>query len=90
MENLRVDLRGSGVRALTVYPGFVKTELTAKNRFFMPFLMELDDAVRIMAKGIARGDPVVLFPAPMSAAARALAMLPRFLYEPLVARGRVR
>ncbi len=90
MESLRVDLRGSGVRALTVYPGFVKTELTAKNRFFMPFLMELDDAVRIMAKGIARGDPVVLFPAPMSAAARALAMLPRFLYEPLAARGRVR
>lgn len=88
MEALRVDLRGTGVRALTVYPGFVKTELTAKNRFKMPFLMELDDAVAAMTKGIAAGAPAILFPAPMALAARALAALPRALYEPLAARNR--
>jgi short-subunit dehydrogenase len=85
MESLRVDLRG-----LTIYPGFVKTEMTAKNRFPMPFLMELDDAVVAMANGIARGDPAILFPFPMMAVARALGALPRALYEPLAAlrRGR--
>jgi NADP-dependent 3-hydroxy acid dehydrogenase YdfG len=90
MESLRVDLRGSGVRALTIYPGFVKTEMTAKNRFPMPFLMELDDAVVAMANGIARGDPTILFPYPLMAVARALGALPRALYEPLAALGRGR
>jgi short-subunit dehydrogenase len=88
MESLRVDLRGSGVRALTVYPGWVKTELTARNRFHMPFLMELDDAVAAIAKGVAKGEPAILFPLPLALAARALGALPRVLYEPLAARGR--
>ena len=90
MESLRVDLRGSKVRALTVYPGFVKTEMTAKSRSYMPFLMELDDAIAVIAKGVAKGDPEILFPFPLSAAVRALGALPRALYEPLAARGRER
>lgn len=88
MESVRIDLRRTGVRAITVYPGFVKTEMTARNRFRMPFLMELDDAVRIMAKGIDRGDPVIAFPAPMVALMRALRALPRAIYEPMVAQRR--
>jgi short-subunit dehydrogenase len=87
MESLRVDLRGTGVRAVCVYPGFVKTEMTAKNQFFMPFLMELDDAVRVMVRGIDRGDAVVAFPSAMSALARAVRAVPRAIYEPL-AHGR--
>lgn len=90
MESLRVDLRGTGVRALTILPGWVKTELTASNRFRMPLLMELDDAVAVMAKGIARGDAELGFPPPMAAAARALGALPRAIYEPLVAWSRLR
>src|SRR5260221_1775518 len=55
MESVRVDLRRTKVRATTIYPGFVKTEMTQKNKYPMPFLMELDDAVRVMTKGLARG-----------------------------------
>ncbi|MFL5309421.1 MAG: SDR family NAD(P)-dependent oxidoreductase [Myxococcales bacterium] len=89
MESVRVDLRGTFVRATTIYPGFVKTELTAKNKFRMPFLMELDDAVRVMARGIARGQPTIAYPLPMAALVRSLAALPRSVYEPLAARGRM-
>jgi short-subunit dehydrogenase len=88
MESLRVDLRGSGVRALTIYPGFVKTEMTAHNRFPMPFLMERDDAVEAMARGIARGDSAIAFPWALHAIVRAVGALPRVLYEPLAARFR--
>jgi NADP-dependent 3-hydroxy acid dehydrogenase YdfG len=87
MESVRVDLRGTGVRALTIYPGFVKTEMTAKNRFPMPFLMELDDAVKRMADGIARGEPTVSFPLPARALVRLLGALPRSLYESAAGRG---
>ena len=88
MESVRVDLRASNVRATTIYPGFVKTEMTAKNKYPMPFLMELDAAVRVMSRGIARGARTVSFPLPMSAVTRMLGALPGGLYEPLA--GKVR
>lgn len=87
MEAIRVDLRGTNVRATTIYPGFVKTEMTAKNKFRMPFLMELDDAVRVMAKGIAKGAPTIAYPLPMVGITRTLSVLPRALYEPLAGRA---
>lgn len=88
MESVRVDLRRTGVRATTIYPGFVRTEMTAKNKFRMPFLVELDDAVKVMARGLARGAPTVAYPLPTVALSRALGALPRFVYEPLAGRAR--
>ncbi len=87
MESVRVDLAGTGVRAVTIYPGFVKTPMTEKNRFPMPFLQELDDAVRVMARGISRGRPTVVFPPGLAAIAQALRLLPRALYEPVAGAG---
>lgn len=87
MESLRVDLRGTGVKAVTIYPGFVKTPMTAGNAFKMPLIMELDDAVRAMARGIDRGESQVAFPAPLAAAMRLVGALPRPLYEALAGLG---
>ena len=89
VESVRVDLRRTKVRATTIYPGFVKTELTAKNKFPMPFLMELDDAVKVMTRGIERGAKVISYPLPMVAFTRTLGVIPRSLYEPLAARVRM-
>lgn len=89
MESVRVDLRGTGVRATTIYPGFVRTGMTAKNKFPMPFLMELPDAVRVMARGLSRGAKTIYFPLPMAALTRALGALPRAMYEPLAGRARM-
>ena len=88
MESIRVDLAGTGVKALTVYPGFVKTEMTARNRLPMPFLMEVEPAVQTIAQGIDRGAPVIAFPLPMRLLTVALAYVPRALYELVAARRR--
>jgi NAD(P)-dependent dehydrogenase (short-subunit alcohol dehydrogenase family) len=85
MESLRVDLRKTGVRAVTIYPGFVKTEMTAKNEKPMPFLMELDAAVEVMARGLARGQPTIAYPLPMVAMVKAVAALPGPIWEALAA-----
>ena len=88
MESLRVDLRGTGVRAVTINPGFVKTAMTVGNVFPMPFLMELPDAVSVIALGLDRGRAVLSFPLPLHALVRAISALPRVIYEPLARRGR--
>ncbi len=88
MESLRVDLARTRVKAITIYPGFVRTAMTARNRFPMPFLMDLGPAVRVMTRGIARGDAVIAFPLPLTLMARVLRAVPRWLYEPLASRHR--
>jgi len=59
---LRMDLAEAGVRVTCINPGFVKSEMTADNRFPMPFLLETADAADRMGRAILRGDARFAFP----------------------------
>src|SRR5207302_8624280 len=48
LESLRVDLRETGVAVTTICPGFVRTPLNANPKHPTPFIIETDEAVRIM------------------------------------------
>ncbi len=62
MDGLRMHLRGTGVRTTTICPGFIKTPMTATNKFHMPQLMETDYAARKMIRAIRTGKKVYNFP----------------------------
>ncbi len=82
-ESLRIDLRGTGVGVTVLTPGYVKTELTADNRFEMPFLMDLEPALDRMERAIFAGGRRVGFPFPLWIQAFLGQILPRALYDRL-------
>lgn len=51
-ETLHMDLEGSGVAVRLVNPGFIRTRLTAKNDFKMPFIMAPEEAARQVRRGL--------------------------------------
>ncbi len=87
LEGLRVDLSGSGVAVTDVRPGFVRTPLTAKNRFRMPFLLEPEEAADHIVRGIERRAPVVAFPWQLASAVRASRALPASLWDRIARMG---
>lgn len=86
-EALRAGLAGTGVRAVTVSPGFVRTEMTAGNAFPMPFLIDAEQAAGRIADGLARGARDIAFPLPMAVAMRAARLLPGRLWDAISARA---
>jgi hypothetical protein len=59
--------------------------MTEKNRFRMPFLMDVSEAVPIIADGLDRRARVIEFPLPMSLAMRLVRILPDALYDRITA-----
>lgn len=75
-EALRPDLALDGIKLQIVNPGFVKTPLTDKNEFPMPFLMEVDDAVEAFYRGLQSDRFEITFPRRFSLILRLVQMLP--------------
>jgi len=75
-EALRPDLARSGIAVQIVNPGFVKTPLTDKNEFPMPFLMEPEDAAEAFYRGLHSDRFEITFPRRFSLLLRVLQMLP--------------
>ena len=75
-QAFKPDFERFGITISVINPGFVKTPLTDKNRFPMPFLISVDAAVDHILRGIARRRFDISFPWQMSFLVRLLAALP--------------
>lgn len=75
-EALRPDLAKHGVTLQIVNPGFVKTPLTDRNEFAMPFLMEVEEAADAFYRGLQSNRFEITFPRRFSLLLRLLQMLP--------------
>ncbi|WP_126447444.1 SDR family oxidoreductase [Sulfuricystis multivorans] len=81
LESLRVELAGTGVKVVTLAPGYIATPMTEKNPYPMPFLMPVDRAAASMARAIERGARFAVMPWQMGLVAGVLKWLPRPLYD---------
>lgn len=87
LESLRVELRGSGVSVVTISPGFIRTDMTARNRFHMPFLMDADVFAVRAVDAIGAGVAHAIVPWQMGLIAKGLRLLPDGLYDRLFSRA---
>lgn len=84
-ESLHADLRNTGVEVQLVNPGFVRTRLTDKNDFAMPFIMEPDQAAQVYFEHMTGSRFKRSFPTLFSLVFRGSQFLPDWLYYRLFA-----
>lgn len=75
-ESLRNLLSKHGVSVSLVIPGFVKSPMTDKNQYNMPFLMPTEKAADIIINGIKKGKRQIIFPMRSYLAVMCFKMLP--------------
>ena len=88
-ESLRGELRASGVKVVTISPGYIDTPLTRQNRYSMPFLMRPEDFADSAFRTIEAGTSYRVIPWQMGVVAKLLRALPNPLFDRLLA-GRPR
>lgn len=88
-ESLRGELRASGVKVVTLSPGYIDTPLTRQNRYAMPFLMSADAFAERAYRTIEAGASYRVIPWQMGVVAKLLRLLPNAWFDRLLA-GRPR
>ncbi len=82
---LRADLAAEGIDVVVVSPGFVKTPLTDRNDFPMPFVVTAEEAAQRIIKGLRKGQRDIAFPKRFTWTMKLLATLPQPVIDRIAA-----
>jgi NAD(P)-dependent dehydrogenase (short-subunit alcohol dehydrogenase family) len=82
-ESLRVEMRGSGIRVVTIAPGYIDTPMTRGNPYPMPFLMPVEKFAVQAVAAIDAGVGYRVIPWQMGMVAKLLRLLPNRVYDAL-------
>ena len=85
LESLRLEMRASGIKVVTIAPGYIATPMTAINPYRMPFLLPAEEAARRFARAIDKGTSYTVIPWQMGIVAKVLRLLPNWVYDRLFA-----
>lgn len=88
-EALRGEMRESGVKVVTIAPGYIDTPLTQGNRYSMPFLMSPEDFAGRALRAIEAGTTWRVIPWQMGWVVRLMRWAPNVLFDRVFA-GRPR
>ena len=83
-EALRYKYAKSNIKVINILPGFIKSEMTDKNKFKMPFLLSTEEGVSHIIKAIEKEKRVYAFPLRLYGIISALNLLPKFLREKII------
>ncbi|MEJ5245444.1 MAG: SDR family NAD(P)-dependent oxidoreductase [Bacteroidota bacterium] len=81
LEAARAELHRFNIKIVTIRPGFVRTDMTAKNRFPMPFMIDAGQAAEIIINALDAGKARINFPLPTYLITNLLQMMPDALFD---------
>ena len=83
-EGLRYKYTPYGIKVINILPGFIKSELTDKNEFTMPFLLQTSEGVKRIKKAIDKNKTFYPFPKRFYFFIRFINILPNFITAKIV------
>ncbi len=83
-EGVRYKYKNDGVKVINILPGFIKSEMTDKNSFKMPFLLNTDEGAKRIFDAIAKEKRFYAFPKRFYLIILFLNKLPQFLRDKIV------
>lgn len=86
LESLRIELKKYNVKVVTIKPGFVKTAMTDKNEFKMPFLISVEEGSKIILDGLKKDKSIIEFPWQTTIGAKILRMMPTKWFEAIASK----
>lgn len=85
-RSLRLDLAKDNISVTLVHPGFIKTPLTDKNNFPMPFLLSSKEAAQRIFDGVKARKQYLHFPKRLTLLLKIFSFLPSSLWQSLILR----
>ncbi|HVK95926.1 MAG TPA: SDR family oxidoreductase [Noviherbaspirillum sp.] len=86
-ESLRVELRASGIKVVTIAPGYIDTPMTRVNPYPMPFLLSASAFAARAVVAIEDGVSYRVIPWQMGVVGKLLRALPNWLYDTAFAKA---
>lgn len=86
-EGLRSELRRDGIAVTVICPGFIDTPMTADTSAWKPFVMDVDNAAKLIVNRLRSGPARIAFPWSLYWAIRTIGMLPTGVSSRLVAKA---
>lgn len=83
-EGLRYKYESHGIKVINILPGFIKSELTDKNKFYMPFLLDTISGAKIIKKAIDKDKKFYAFPTRFYFLIVLFKALPLFLKQKII------
>lgn len=86
LESARIELKKDNIDVLTIKPGFVRTDMTDKNKFYMPFLMSPERSAKYIRKGIEKKKRIISYPLGTVLLTRLGNNIPDFIFEKFISK----
>jgi len=80
-EGVRFKYKKDGIKVLTILPGFIKSELTDKNKFKMPLILDTQTGVSKIKNAIEKNKEFYAFPLRFYMIIYLMNLLPSYLKE---------
>ena len=87
LESLRIEMLPFNIQVTTIAPGYIKTPMTNDNTYTMPFILEVDEAVKRFMKAIDRKEKFIIIPWQMNIVGKLMRLLPASVWDFLAKRG---